>query len=105
MQRYLKSAEEIQYIFALGIYYRYIVAPFAGTTEFFDRIGADGDGGIRLGGRVLTADYRSTIREAADRFKWISSDFGLSEAFFAQTDVRKIVSTLVNLEERRRRER
>ena len=103
MQKYLKSVEEIQYIFALGIYYRYVVAPFVGTTEFFDRVDRDGDGGIRLGGRVLTADYRSVIRGAADRFKWIASDFGLSEAFFAQTDVYSIVSKLVNIEEKRRR--
>ena len=103
MQRYLENADEIQYIFALGIYYRYIVAPFAGTTEFFDRIGGDADGGIKLGGRVLTADYRSTIRDAADKFRWIASDFGLSEAFFAQTDVKTIVFALVKLEERRQR--
>jgi hypothetical protein len=103
---YLEQSESIQFIIALSIYYRYIVAPYNGLVEFTSRL--DGraaekgfDERIRIGGKIMSRENLGAIRKGIERFHSISNEYGLDQYIFAQTDVRKIVYRLVEKEESR----
>ena len=98
---YLQQREAIQFIFALGIYYRYEVAPFSSCANFFERLESEFEAGLTVGGRKIPPDFRASIQIATDNFHDVLKSFGLGLSFFAQTDVKKIVMKLIELEERR----
>ena len=97
---YLKSKDSIEFLFAVGIYYRYIIAPLTSSDKFLARLAGRGSGSVRVGGHVLGAEFRLTLQKAIIQFSQICTNFGLPESFFAQTDVRRIVLSLVEFEER-----
>jgi len=59
---------------------------------------------LEVGGHLLGDSFRDSIDAAARDFQRMTATFGLPEAFFAQTDLRRIVMSLVEFEERRDRE-
>ena len=101
---YLRQREAIHFIFALGIYYRYIVAPLSGCAHFFERLESEFEAGLTVGGRKVSTDFRASIQSAAEYFHNAIKAFGMSQTFFAQTDVKRIVMTLIEMEERRQNE-
>lgn len=101
---YLRNREAIQYIFALGIYYRHVVAPLSGSARLIERLEASDVKGLKVGGRTISSDFRNTIDSGIQHFNSIISEFGITETFFAQSDVVRIVMSLIELEERRARE-
>jgi hypothetical protein len=104
VQRILRRREAIEFILALGIYYRYLVAPFLGAQEFVQRLNNRGVE-LEFGGKILGEDFRSSIDRANRDFYRISTEFGLPGTFFAQTDIRRIVLSLIDIEERQSRAR
>lgn len=101
---YLRQREVIQFIFALGIYYRYVVAPLSSCADFFGRLESEFEAGLTIGGRKITPDFRTSLQAAAENFYGLIESYGLTQSFFAQTDVKRIVMALVELEERRTNE-
>lgn len=101
VRRYLRQKSTLQYLFALGIYYRYVIAPITGAASFFERLEQQ-QFGLKLAGRELTSEFRASVQNAADHFRQVSDTFGLGSSFFAQTDVRRIVMSLIELDERPR---
>lgn len=104
IQRYLQQREQIHFIVAMGIYYRYVVAPFLGLNEFLQRLYGGFGSDLEIGGQKVGESFRDTIAGATGDFRRIAEEFGLPEPFFALTDVRRIVLTLIEIEERRLRE-
>jgi hypothetical protein len=100
-ERYLREGEAIQFIFALGIYYRYVVAPLSSCANFFKRLESEFEAGLTVGGRRISPDFRYSLQFAVEHFHDLVRSFGLGPSFFAQTDVKRIVMTLIELEERR----
>ena len=98
---YLEQNEIIEYLFALGIYYRYVIAPLTQTRDFFQRIESADISGLLVGGRELGPDFSKSISNAAYHFHSVLEKYGLSEPFFALTDVTQIVMSLIQIEERR----
>lgn len=98
------SIEAVEFVFALGIYYRYVVAPTSGVLEFAGRLEGTADAGLRIGGRVIEKEYKVSARAGLAQFRSTLLRFGLSEEFLAITDVKTIVMALAELEERRARE-
>lgn len=98
---YLQQREAIQLILALGIYYRYVVAPLSSCANFFERLESEFEAGLTVGGRKISPDFRASLQIAAEHFHDLLKPFGLGTSFFAQTDVKRIVMTLIELEERR----
>jgi hypothetical protein len=96
----IRKHETIEYIFALGIYYRYIIAPITKTGEFFDRIRKNDIGGISVGGKNVGYEFQISIRKAKKHFNIIMGKYGLNETFFSLTDVKQIVMELIKLDER-----
>lgn len=101
---YLAQRDAIHFIFALGIYYRYVIAPLSSSANFFERLETKYEAGLTVGGRKIGADFRSSIQNAANHFGDVIKSFGLGASFFAQTDVKRIVMGLIELEERRTNE-
>lgn len=101
VKKYLREREAIQFIFALGIYYRYVVAPLSSCANFFERLESEFEAGLTVGGRKITSDFRTSLQIAVEHFHGIAKEFGLTPSFFAQTEVKRIVMTLIELEERR----
>lgn len=101
---YLKNLDAIQYIFAIGIYYRYVIAPLSGSSKLIERLEASNVQGIRVGGKPLGVEFKNSIESGAQYFNNVITRFGLPEPFFAQTEVPRIVMSLIELEERRARE-
>ena len=101
VQKYLKQSEVIEYLFAMGIYYRYVIAPLTSTGRFFERLETNFEAGLKVGGREIDSQFRSSIQDAHRYFVNVIQEFGLSEAFFGQTDVKRIVMSLIEVEERR----
>ena len=101
---YLAQRDAIHLIFALGIYYRYVIAPLSSSANFYERLEKEFKAGLTVGGRKIGADFRSSIQSAANHFGDTIRSFGLGTSFFAQTDVKRIVMELIELEERRTNE-
>ena len=104
MRPYLERRSDIEFLMALGIYYRYVLAPLAGASDFIGRITGDTDGAVRVAGRRLDAKFKRSIDRAQAAFSAVVMAYGMPPAFFAETDVRRIVMSLVELEQRRVRE-
>lgn len=95
---YLSKENAIHFFFALGIYYRYVIAPLTSSANFFDRLEINFNAGLKVGGRTIDAEFRNSILGAVGHFETILRDFGLTPRFFAQTDVKTIVSKLIEVE-------
>jgi len=104
LRPYLERRGDIEYLMALGIYYRYVLAPLAGASDFIGRIADGTDSAVRVAGRRLDKQFQRSIDRAQAAFSAIVIAYGMPPAFFAETDVRRIVMSLVELEERRARE-
>lgn len=102
IKRYLEQREIIEYLFALGIYYRYIIAPLTRTSDFFERIQQRDIHAIAVGGREIGPEFRASIFQAEKHFNHVLKEYGLSESFFSLTDVKQIVMSLISIEERPR---
>ena len=102
IKKYLEQREIIEYMFALGIYYRYVIAPLIRTSDFFQRIQQRDIPSIAVGGREIGPEFRSSILQAEKHFNHVLRKYGLSEAFFSLTDVKQIVLKLIKIEERPR---
>lgn len=101
IKKYLKQKDIIEYIFAVGIYYRYVIAPLTRTGEFFQRIEARDISGLLIGGRKVGSDFRQSMANAESHFHNVLEKYGLNEAFFNITDVKQIVMSLISIDERR----
>lgn len=101
VKRHLRQNDIIEYLFALGIYYRYVIAPLTRTGEFFQRIEVRDISGLIIGGREVGVEFRQSMSNAESHFHNVLKKYGLSEAFFAITDVKQIVMSLINIDERR----
>ncbi len=103
-RKYLAQREAIEFIYALGIYYRYIIAPIDGASRFASRLSTYSDAGeLKIAGRIQTQDVQQAIDRGIERFHSIASDFGLTQSIFAEVDAQKIVYLLVKSEEQRER--
>jgi len=102
IKQYLKQNDIIEYLFALGIYYRYVIAPLTRTGEFFHRIEQKDISGLIIGGREVGNDFRKSISNAESHFHSVLEKYGITEAFFAITDVKQIVMSLITIDERRK---
>ena len=101
VKKYLKQNEIIEYLFALGIYYRYVIAPLTRTGEFFERIESRDVSGLLIGGREIGPDFRHSISNAESHFNNVLHKYGISEHFFSLTDVKQLVISLIRIDERR----
>lgn len=101
IKRYLKQSDIIEYLFALGIYYRYVIAPITRTNEFFQRIQSWDIPGLIIGGREIGSEFRQSISNAESHFHNVLEKYGLNEGFFAITDVKQIIMALITIDERR----
>ena len=101
VRSFLIQHEQIEFIFALGIYYRYVIAPSIGTSEFIKRLNTGFNAGLQIGGQPIAKAFRESIDSAARDFSRICKNFGLPETFFAETDSRRIILALIRLEKRR----
>ena len=99
---YLEQREIIEYLFALGIYYRYVIAPLTSTSDFFDRVQQQDISSIAIGGREIGPEFRKSISCAERHFHQVLREYGLSESFFSLTDLKQIVISLIQIEERPR---
>ncbi len=99
---YLEQREIIEYLFALGIYYRYVIAPLTRTSDFFDRVQQRDIHSIAVGGKEIGPEFRASIRQAEKHFNHVLKEYCLSEPFFSLTDVKQIVMALIQIEERPR---
>lgn len=102
VKRYLNQSEIIELLFAVGIYYRYVIAPLTQTGDFFQRLEKKDILSVRVGGKELDTEFRQSMLEAEVHFHNILNKFGLSEGFFAITDVKQIVMSLISIDERDR---
>ncbi len=102
IKRYLEQREIIEYLFALGIYYRYVIAPLTRTSDLFGRVQERDISSIAIGGREIGSEFRKRILRAERHFHQVLREYGLSESFFSLTDVKQIVMTLIRIEERPR---
>jgi len=102
LKPYLNKRKELQFIFALGIYYRWVIAPIARSGAFFERANNKGINGVTLGGIKLDREFQTSTLKAKDDFYKIIEWYGLSESFLSLTDIKSIVLSLVELEERQR---
>jgi len=89
-------------LFALGIYYRYVIAPLTRTSDFFERVQQKDIHSIAIGGREIGSEFRASIYQAEQHFNQVLKKYGLSESFFSLTDVKQIVMSLIQMEERPR---
>jgi len=101
VKKHLKQKEIIEYLFALGIYYRYLIAPLSRSNEFFQRIEARDVSSLIVGGHMVGPEFSQSISNAESHFHNVLEKYGLTEAFFAITDVKQIVMSLINIDERR----
>jgi len=101
VKKYLKQSDIIEYLIALGIYYRYVIAPLTRTGEFFQRIERRDISGLIIGGREVGSDFRQSISKAESHFHSVLEKYGITEAFFAITVVKRIVMSLITIDERR----
>lgn len=100
-KQYLSHRETIELIFAIGIYYRYVVAPISGAAEFSERIRDRSQAGLEIAGYNFGKDRQNAIEEAHGVFVRIAERHGVPERLLAETEVRRIVRLLIELEERR----
>lgn len=91
----------MEFIFAIGIYYRYVVAPISGAAEFSERIRDKSQAGLEIAGHNFGKDRQNAIEEAHDVFLRIVERHGVPERLLAETEVSKIVRLLIEIEERR----
>jgi len=101
IKEYLDQKDTIEYLFALGIYYRYVIAPLTRTGSFYERIEASDIQSLSVGGREIGPEFRNSIFEAENHFNNVLEKYGLSESFFSLTDVKQIVMSLIRIDERR----
>ncbi len=101
IKRYLEQREAIEYIFSLGIYYRYVIAPLTRTSTFFKRIESRDIPSLSIGGKEIGPEFRKSISNAESHFNNVIWKYGLSEPFFSITDVKQIVMSLIQIDERR----
>jgi len=104
LRPYLERRSDIEYLIAIGIYYRYVLAPLTGASDFIGRIAGDSDAAVRVAKKRLDKEFQRSIDRAQATFSAIVMTYGMSPAFFAEADLRRIVISLVELEERRDRE-
>lgn len=102
IKQYINQRDTLHLIFAMGIYYRYVIAPLFGAASFFERLTASEQAvGLKIGGKTIGPEFQAAIQRSAARFHTISSNFGLPQTFFAEVDVQRIVWKLIEIEERR----
>ena len=99
-KNYLKQKEVFEYFFALGIFYRYIIAPFTRTKSFYEFIESKGVSSLSIGGIEISTDFRKSIAKADKHFQYILHEYGIDEKFLSLTDVKTIVTTLIQIDER-----
>lgn len=101
IRKYLEQKDTIEYLFALGIYYRYVIAPLTRTGRFFERIEANDIESLSVGSREIGPEFRNAIFAAEKHFSNVLEKYGLGESFFSLTDVKQIVMSLIQIDERR----
>jgi hypothetical protein len=100
LRPYLQRTAVLQQIFALGIYYRHVIAPLTSAGNFVFRLHRE-ELSLRAAGRPVSVDLHFALDEARIKFQRLARSFGLEESFFAISDLRQIVMNLVRIEERR----
>ena len=98
---FLAHEDTLHLIFSMGIYFRYVMAPLSSCTDFFERLQANEDVTLKIGGHEIDRRFQTSIRRATMSFHAVAARYGLSEAFFAESDVRRIVMKLMETERRR----
>lgn len=80
VKRYLREREAIQFIFALGIYYRYVVAPLFSCANFFERLESDFEAGLTVVGiEHVEAVPENHVRASIYRQKGVGPQVHLLE--------------------------
>lgn len=100
LQPYLRRADVIHQVFALGIYYRHVIAPLTSAGNFVSRLHRD-DLSLRVAGKPVSMELHYSLEAARIKFHRLSNAFGLDETFFALSDLRQIVMALVRIDEQR----
>jgi hypothetical protein len=105
MRPYLNQLGVLEELIALGIYYRYVVAPLASSADFFGRLESSNEGvDLKVGGKRIDGEFRNRIDRGVNRFAAITRNFGLPAYLFSEGDVSAFVRNLVTIEERRSRD-
>lgn len=100
LRPYLQRADVIHQVFALGIYYRHVIAPLTSAGNFVSRLHRE-DLSLRVAGKPVSIELHYALESARIKFHRLSNAFGLDETFFALSDLRQIVMTLVRIDEQR----
>lgn len=101
LRPYLTKETTLQSIIALGIYYRYVIAPLTSAGDFVHRLESRYDVGLQVAGKTVSPDLHYSLEAGRIRFQRLAQLFGLEEGFFAISDLNQIVMSLVRREEQR----
>lgn len=101
LRPYLPKATTLQSIIALGIYYRYVIAPLTSAGDFVHRLESRYEVGLQVAGKTVSPDLFYSLEAGRIRFQTLAQLFGLEEGFFAISDLGQIVMSLVRREEQR----
>ena len=100
IKKYSKHKEVFYLIFALGIYYRYIIAPLVSTKDFFNRLNNSNTSiELKLANQKIDKQIIESINNAHKYFLYIINEFNIPETLFAESDLKKIVNGIINIEE------
>jgi len=100
LRPYLKQEAVLHQLIALGIYYRYVIAPLTSAGDFVRRLVLH-DLGLQVAGQRIGSDLHDQLQAGRLQFYSLARTFGLEEEFFAISDLQQMVMNLVRLEERR----
>ena len=101
LRPYLTNESVIQQILALGIYYRYVIAPLTSAGDFVHRLQSRHEVTLQVAGKPVSPDLHYALEAGRIKFRQVANLFGLEESFFAISDLNQIVMGLVRREERR----
>jgi hypothetical protein len=101
LRPYLANELVIQQIVALGIYYRYVIAPLTSAGDFVHRLQSRHEITLQVAGKTVSPDLHHTLEVGRMHFQRLARSFGLDDTFFAISDLNQIVMGLVRREERR----
>lgn len=100
LKKYSKYKETFYLIFALGIYYRYVIAPLVSTKDFFYRLNSYNTIELKLANQKIDRQVIESINKAHIYFLYIINEFDIPETLFAEPDLKKIVFGIINIEEK-----
>lgn len=101
LRPYLANEPAIQLVLALGIYYRYVIAPLTSAGDFVHRLQSHHEVTLVVAGKTVSPNLHQTLEAGRIQFQQLTRLFGLDDTFFAISDLNQIVMGLVRREERR----